>query len=62
MAACPIGGMEGVMVAARQTARGRPVGVHLPMGFHRLPICKMGVGVSACLGLIIIVSETLSSS
>lgn len=47
MAACPIGGMKGVLIAARQTARGRPVGVHLPMGFYGLPICKMGV--SLCL-------------
>ena len=41
MVAGPIRGMEGVMVAARQTARGRPVGVHLPVGFYRLPICRM---------------------
>jgi len=60
MAACPIGGMEGVVVAAGQTARGRPVGVHLPMGFHRLPICKMGV--RACSDLIMIELKTLSSS
>lgn len=51
MAAGAIGGVKGVGVATGQAARGGPVGMHLPVSFSRLPICKGDMkGELRCLG------------